>query len=574
MQVLRRLDTVIYQKPLFPVPPILKEGLLLPSEASDPTPASCSKEVIRRLKESTPSPPTTSTLRLVELRFMRLYDELKQKEPMILGTFTIPWTDRVVLTILLRVQEQHGGAFDRESGKAKHESFLEAATLKIALVELRTEFLAVPGPTKVPAAEDLLRHVKVVWRVWRRIAGEDIEPLPLHRPKGVKKDKVTAPSPVEKKEEARMFHNISTNQKYATRLRQKDMVALQSLLPSPVGPHPTLSEASTLFCCGRPPGTVECAFLVQCALCEQWLHNTCCKMPTRMDVPPNYICLTCERPATDEEKRDRPQKRPRSPDAQPLPAPVLKSDEVEEMHGLLKQLEEYVDQKTPYHFVTLDKETSTLVKAGCLEACREAVKLGTFSSDYPKYCIRHFGCPMTFAAAIVEKSNPESVMAWVFTHGQDSVANFKWTLSQLRALRTKHRQLVTPTMELFMSLGECNLEEFVHINLLATHPECRRRGLGRLLILYAMLHWVATHKMTRAYLNMALEKDEFNVCFPSKASLTLYDRFDFVEVYPKYTESGDFRCTATESSTGRLMANLDVRDALRRVAAQTLNANA
>jgi hypothetical protein len=94
--------------------------------------------------------------------------------------------------------------------------------------------------------------------------------------------------------------------------------------------------------------------------------------------------------------------------------------------------------------------------------------------------------------------------------------------------------LFTPEMEMCLSLTD--ISGFVHVNLIATHPHYRGRGLAKMLITAELLRW-ALRGRKQVYVNMALDKqlvehDSRVVCVVPPASKRLYDVFQFLPVLP------------------------------------------
>ena len=168
---------------------------------------------------------------------------------------------------------------------------------------------------------------------------------------------------------------------------------------------------------------------------------------------------------------------------------------------------------------------------------------------------------------------------------------------------------------------------FVHFNLIATHTEHRGRGLAKRLMLAESLRWLLRGR-TQSYLNMALErvrvtpsgkyvpyvatptpppapapqtpssptgrngslasktnknnnskvaeeKEEEEegdvVCIFSEASRRLYIAMGFRDVYPRFDpQTGDAKWTTKEEEGGRVMANIDMKESSRIVAAELI----
>eukprot|EP00759_Apiculatamorpha_spiralis_P012207 PhF_6_TR19260/c0_g1_i1/m.28311 len=338
-------------------------------------------------------------------------------------------------------------------------------------------------------------------------------------------------------------------------LKKHTIVTRSKPHATPVPRSRDSSPEAKFGCCVETPETYD--FKLQCEGCGNWIHNTCASLKDKTNLPPNFLCRTCVAASAGSIKI---RKRHRT-EMESIPQVIKECGNNEKY---LQLLEEYVSSKLGCEVRSLGPCVSSEDSKQCYEACQEAITNGTFSQEYPRHCLKQLATnSLTNCTVLVDRSE-QRIVAWIFTNARDDISNFKATISALRTLNQRHPEVITSMMEQFLSIT--NFEEYFHVSILATHSAHRGKGYGKVLLLHAMLFW-SLRGITKAFLNMALEK-HFDTaterwgCRPSPASHSLYTKFGFTEVYPKYTSTGRFRWTSTEADMGRLMINPNVSETI------------
>lgn len=251
----------------------------------------------------------------------------------------------------------------------------------------------------------------------------------------------------------------------------------------------------------------------------------------------------------------------------------------------------------------------------CLGCCESAIANATFSESYPDYCLRELQTfPQKYLQGTFARcTKTNKIVAFVLSNGMDEYGNLKTTVTQLKQLYGKSPN-PSPFMEECLKITDVN--DFVHITLIATHESHRGRGLAKKLMLADSLRWLIRGR-TRAYLNMALERlkvpsqkrpavvappsssvgkrrasvikvkeeeaadvskeaESDVICVASEASLRLYTSLGFADVCPSKVdpETNEIKWTPKEEEGGKVMANLDMKASARAVSRQVLGDSA
>jgi predicted acetyltransferase len=151
----------------------------------------------------------------------------------------------------------------------------------------------------------------------------------------------------------------------------------------------------------------------------------------------------------------------------------------------------------------------------------------------------------------------------------DVYGSLKATVTQLRtAIRRQQAGVMTTTMTQCSQL--LDLSPFVHVTLIATHPQYRGLGCARICLLAELIRW-AQRGRWQMYLNMALEKrvvDGKIVCQVPEKSRRLYESFGFDDVFPRRgKDAEEFHWTKKEADMGRTMVQLNFPASIERLSA-------
>jgi ribosomal protein S18 acetylase RimI-like enzyme len=320
--------------------------------------------------------------------------------------------------------------------------------------------------------------------------------------------------------------------------------------------------------------------MLECNECKNWSHAAC------MDVDQlnvkiarrTFVCLFCTGEAARRLARRLEDGR-LAPPPPPKHSVVLKLTECsdtrppngKELDASLRQLLTYA-ASCGFELIFVGRgggggggggsDPSTALTDSFVEqslsCCASAIQSATFSETYPSWCLSELRAPPhgylqgTFMRCLTSKR----VVSLVLSNGMDGYGGLRSTVSRLRMLHTKaankgeawlptssSSSAASPPLEDDTSrsfvescLAINDVSPFVHINLIATHPNYRGRGLAKMLIAAELLRW-ALRGRSKAYLNMALDKklvdnDTRVTCTVSPASKRLYDTFGFRPVLP------------------------------------------
>lgn len=377
--------------------------------------------------------------------------------------------------------------------------------------------------------------------------------------------------------------------------------------------------------------------MMECAQCRSWSHAACMEVDAlrvkTMRQQNSFVCLFCTGEASRRLHRSNDgrivvpppkhsismQKLSEVPDTRPANA--------RELEASLRRLVQFASCSCGVDIIFVgaglqgsgsirtrqlqsspDAFTDALVEQS-LACCASAIDTATFSESYPSWCLSELRSPPHgfLQGTFMRCLRTNKIVSLVLSNGKDGYGGLRGTISRLRTLlrsggdpspsKVGGRRVATGAAaaeDLSPFVASClnirDVSPFVHINLIATHPSYRGRGLAKMLIAAELLRW-ALRGRSQVYLNMALDKqlvdgDSRVVLSISPASKRLYDLFDFQPVLPvgrrvngggsandgasegaASVEGGEF--SAKEKDSGRVLANLHFVPTVLRVVATT-----
>lgn len=319
--------------------------------------------------------------------------------------------------------------------------------------------------------------------------------------------------------------------------------------------------------------------MIECTRCKNWSHAVCNGLDAaRLKLARStFVCVFCGGEAQRKRARDALADMPSKssmflkltevPDRMPANAAAL-SD------ALTRLTDIAAAQGFELMFATPAVLSDSVVEQ-CLGCCASAIQSATFSESYPEYCISELrNAPHKYLQGTMMRCKAtKRIVSMVLSNGMDVYGSLRSTITQIRSLRSRN-----PDAQLTPMMAQCldihDVSPFVHINLIATHPNYRGRHLAKMLIAAELIRW-GLRGRKQVYLNMALDKSLVDgrkvVCSVSIASQKLYDGFQFKPVCQRVSSGGEAseeHFTPKEIDSGRVMANLDYVDIVLDVVGQ------
>ena len=178
----------------------------------------------------------------------------------------------------------------------------------------------------------------------------------------------------------------------------------------------------------------------------------------------------------------------------------------------------------------LDCDTSV---QECVDVCSSAVADGYFDHRYPQNAFSAMRLDPCSRVTVVREVRTGKAVAVLASSGNDCPLFLKSTCVTLQ------RAIVDPQASSYLDLTQVdalrnlaamtNHHNIVHLSLVATQKDHRKRGLGSMLMLYDMAGWAAEGR-TQMYLNMTLlrktvGKEKKAAFFYSIPSKHMYERY-------------------------------------------------